>query len=337
MKNRANYFTAVITSLFLLLLMINGKTATAGVTDGIDICMRVIIPSLFPYFVVTAYLNENLLGCSLPGMQCTSKMLRIPNGCQMLLPLGLIGGYPVGAKLIAELYKSKSMDKQTAHILMGYCNNAGPAFIFGIAGATFSSPLIAVLLWIIHITSAIITGILLPKPNIAEVNISTHRMSLPDIIKNSVSAMASVCSWIIIFKVLLSYLNQWIPSILQSPAGILLTGFLELSNGCISASQLSAPATKFIVYAIFFGFGGLCVLLQTVSVTGDLGIGLYFHGKIIQTCISFILALVTSTLLFADLRLSIRDICLTTILSAAVIILTLQNAKKCGNPIHNHV
>jgi hypothetical protein len=71
----------------------------------------------------------------------------------------------------------------------------------------------------------------------------------------------------------------------------MLWGILELTNGCIHLGTLEDPELRFAVCAVLLSFGGLCVTMQTVSVTGKLGSGLYFPGKILQTCITAALVL----------------------------------------------
>ena len=328
MKNKLRIFSISLAVFFLLLFIIEPKTAADGMVEGIDVCLNVIIPSLFPFFVVTAYLNSNLSGYSIPGIRFISKALHLPNGCQMILPLTLMGGYPIGAKLITDMYKSKAIDKRTAHILMGYCNNAGPAFIIGIAGASFSSPIVAVILWILHIISAILTGLLLPKPYSQKADIPIKLTSMSQILKNSITSITSVCSWILVFKILLSYLNHWFHGIIHQPIGIILTGLLELSNGCIAIAQLPTPTHQFILFSVFFGFGGLCVLLQTLSVTDSMGIGLYVYGKVIQTCISLILSIIVSKLLFKNFPFQVPRICVMVCFSIMIIGLMRHRIKK---------
>ena len=151
MNKKSRVLQITLSVVILIVFIIDPNTASSGVAEGIDMCLKVIIPSLFPFFVVSTYLNAILFGYPIPAIQCIAKLLQIPIGGESILLLGLIGGYPVGAKLIADLYYTNKIDKQTAHILLGYCNNAGPAFIFGIAGAAFAS-----------LVTQIFTSIILP-------------------------------------------------------------------------------------------------------------------------------------------------------------------------------
>ena len=331
MKTIKNITNVIASISILILFIIDAQTAAAGVMGGIDMCLKAIFPSLFPFFLITSYLNSVIYGYRIPGIQFITHRLRIPIGGEFILLLGLTGGYPVGAKLIADLCSTKKINKQTANILLGYCNNAGPAFIFGIAGAAFTSPMIPLVLWIIHIFSAIVTGFLLPKPELSEFSaVTKEKSSVAQSMKTSTSACVTVCGWVIVFKILLSYLCTWFPNLFTSSAGIVLTGLLELSNGCIAATQISNPAIRFILFAVFFAFGGFCVFLQTISVTESLGCGLYIHGKIIQTGISIILSCVCSRFLFSDYKNYDFSILIMIILSVTVIFFTVRHAKNCG-------
>ena len=329
MKNQKSKFLFIATFAVFILFIIDAKTAAKGVADGIDVCLKVVVPSLFPFFVITTYLNDMILGHPLRFLLFISKKLHIPSGCEYILPLGLTGGYPVGAKLIADMYNAKKIDKRTAHILLGYCNNAGPAFIFGIAGAAFASPAMPFILWLTLIISAVLTGFLLPKPKEAvRVDSLSSSPSLSKSVKSGISACVSVCGWIITFKIILAYLQQWFANFLLTKSGIIFTGILELSNGCMAATQLENPAVRFTVYSVFLSFGGLCIYLQTASVTERIGLGLYTHGKIIQTCISLVISVVTSIVLFRKEMFSMITASILVTLSAFILMITIRKAKK---------
>ena len=59
-----------------------------------------------------------------------------PQGASALV-LGMLSGYPVGAQTAASLYASGQLTKEETERLLGFCSNAGPAFIFGMVGGLF--------------------------------------------------------------------------------------------------------------------------------------------------------------------------------------------------------
>ena len=50
----------------MLLLILDSKTAVTGAWDGIELCLRTVIPSLFPFFIISAALTSSLAGMKLP-------------------------------------------------------------------------------------------------------------------------------------------------------------------------------------------------------------------------------------------------------------------------------
>lgn len=339
MRRKKRIFSAVLASAVMILLILDAQAVAAASYEGITLCIQVVIPALFPFFVVTTYLNASLSGMRIPVLHLLGRILHIPSGGEYLLLLGLIGGYPVGAQMIADTYRRGQISKRTGQILLGYCSNAGPAFIFGMAGAIFSSLRPALYLWAIHILSAVFTGLLLPRPADATIlQNSAGSTSIVNALHKSISVCASVCGWIILFRVILAYVARLGSGVLQTSSMILLTGILELSNGCFALTGVNAEVTRFVLCSVFLAFGGLCVLLQTMSVVSDLGMGLYLIGKLMQVCISLLATIALQYLLFPSGAFSAR----TTLLILPLCFMSLIGfrilaEKSCGNPEKLHV
>lgn len=333
MKQNKRILSASVAAAVMLLLILDTKTAAEGAAEGIDLCVKVIIPSLFPFFIVTTYLNASLLGLHIPGLHMLGRKLKVPAGSESLLFLGLIGGYPVGAQLIADTYRQGRLDRKTGHILLGYCSNAGPAFIFGITSILFSSPWIPFFLWGIHLISAVLTGLLLPKPEHASLSWeNTADISLVQALRKSISICASVCGWVIIFKIVMAYLARWLFRFCGETTSILICGILELSNGCLRLAEVPSESQRFILCAAFLAFGGLCVILQTLSVTDALSLGFYIPGKIMQTCLSLLTAVPLAYVLFPINDIPVQSAVILILLSSlAVICLAVLTEKSCGN------
>ena len=339
MTKQKRTLSIMIASLLMLLLILDAETARNAAISAIELCMGVVIPSLFPFFVITTYLNNTLLGLSIPGAKMLGKLLSIPYGCESLLIVGLIGGYPVGAQLVADACKENILSKNTGKILLGYCSNAGPAFIFGVAGVLFSSIHITLALWIIHLVSALLIGYLLPRPK-ESLNENQHIKvcTITKALQKSISICASVCGWIVIFKVGITFLDQMIPSVCNPVVSTVIKGLFELSNGCILLYEIQNEAIRFLIVSGLLAFGGICVLLQTMSVTENIGLGLYLPGKIMQACISLILSTIALPFLFPDIKTDFHTRWWILLCSFFLILpLHAYCKKRCGNPENNHV
>lgn len=339
MKRKIHLLSAILAAAALALLIIDTKTAYSGAKAGLSLCTEVIIPSLFPFFVFSNYLCSTLMNQSIVGSTILRKWLHIPVGCESLLIVGLLGGYPVGAQLIAHSCKDNQIDMKTGHILLGYCSNAGPAFIFGVAGSLFTAKWITFSLWVIHICSALITGFLLPRPHVtASKHTQKQSASIIQSVRSSINACASVCAWVILFRVLISYIDKVFISSKSSILSTVIKGMLELSNGCLQLIAIRDDAIRFLLCSLFLAFGGLCVLLQTASVTANIGLGFYLPGKILQTCISVLLSLTLIPILFSVESLSPTDyLSISSLCMVMILLVKITFKKSGGNLIENHI
>lgn len=289
-----------IAVLSMVIIIFDSKTALQGASEGVQLCLQTIIPSLFPFFVLSNILNHYLIGRKIPLLHPLCKHCGIPDGCESVFLLGLIAGYPIGAKLISDAYKEQVIPKTTAHRMLGFCNNAGPAFIFGITTPLFSKFYYVWLIWGLQILSAILVGFILPKTYTNYSNIKQSKsVSIVEAVQSSIKNIALVCGWVIIFRVIISFSDKWFlwrfPMLLKA----FYCGILELSNGIIQLKNLSIEAYRFIAASFLLAIGGLCVGLQTRSVSTLLGSGYYFPGKVLQSLICLFFSIVLQNFLFS--------------------------------------
>lgn len=292
-------WTALLSSFGLLMLILDAKTALYGASEGIEMCLRSVIPSLFPFFVLSALLTGAMNGLSVPALRPLGAVCGIPRGSESILAVGLLGGYPVGAQTVAQACREGRLSRQTARRMLGFCSNAGPAFFFGIVGSKFPRLRMAWALWGIHILSAVLTGALLPGKTRDRVCIKPGPVPSPsDALERSVRVMACVCGWVILFRVMIAFLERWVLWLLPKAAAAAVAGLLELSNGCLRLGDVENVGLRFILASGMLSMGSLCVTMQTVTATRGLGLGMYLPGKALQAGISTVLAFVWQLLFF---------------------------------------
>lgn len=281
-------------------MVLDSKTAVAGMLGGLELCYRTVVPAMFPFLFLSSLLLSELSGKQNRMLQSLAKRLGIPPGGEGILVVGLLGGYPTGAASVADFYKHNKLQRHHAERLLGFCNNAGPAFIFGMAGNLF--PLKAAwVLWGIHILSAIITATILPQTTVTAIKKATqNHISASQALSQSLRVMSYICGWVILFKVLILFCNQWFLWYLPVSMQVLIQGLLELSNGCCSLTSIGNPAIEFILFSVFLSMGGICVLMQTASVASELSMRWYVIGKLIQSSISFLLSIFAAQLIFPN-------------------------------------
>ena len=83
----------------------------AAVEEALSLCARSVIPSLFPFLVISSLLLAmgfgDLTASVLSGLM--EPLFRIGGPGSAALVLGLLGGYPIGAKTAGELYQSHAL------------------------------------------------------------------------------------------------------------------------------------------------------------------------------------------------------------------------------------
>ena len=274
----------------MAVLILDAETALHGASAGIDLCIRSVIPALFPFLICTSYLTGNLSGIPLAFLRPIGELCRIPASSAGIMITGLLGGYPTGAQATAQAWELGTIPKEDARRMLGFFSNAGPAFIFGILSPYFSGIGPLFLLWGVHILSAVAVGFLLPGGHTTDTTIQRPSgISFSQAVSRSVRTMGLICGWIILFRMTILFLERWILWSIPRATGIWITGLLELTNGCVSLSVIDDEPLRFLLASTFLSAGGLCVGMQTISVTGSLGPGMYFPGKVMQCCISTLL------------------------------------------------
>jgi len=276
--------------LFGAMLLIFPQQASTAVREGLQLCFQTVVPSLFPFFVVTNLLIRLHFADALEGFFAPLMMplFRLRGVCAMPLLTGLLGGYPTGAKAAADLYGHGVISRQEAELLLGFCNNCGPSFLLGYVGtAVLESPAAGGQLFCIHVASALLTGMLLcrlyPDRGPALLPCRLPRQSTPlstsftTSVTGAFSSTLQICAYVTVFRVA--------AALLPLPAGTL--GILEMVSGI---AALPPDRAGFVMAAAITAWGGLSVHFQTMSVAEGLSMKRHWLGKTVQTAIAVGLA-----------------------------------------------
>ena len=294
---------------FAVLILLNPVICKNGAINGILICGRIIIPALFPFtmcvlFIMKSGVTQNL-GFLTP---VTQKLSGLCGENFALFVLSLIGGYPVGARLIKEAYNNGRITEKEGGIMLNFCINAGPAFIIGAVGTgIMNSKRTGMLLFFSHIFSSIvlcaISRLLKAETKISKKK-AIKRISLSDNFVISTAEAASTVLNICAFVILFSSLNSYIEVLSQNcpPIKYLLL-FTEVTNGILYEDNL-------FIISFLLGFGGFCVWCQVLSAAKGLMINypLFIVSRLLHGFLS---------VLFTKIFLHIFGITLPTFSSGA--------------------
>ena len=231
-----------------------------------------------------------------------TPLFRLPGCASSALLLGLVGGYPIGAQTAAGLYRDRLLTREEAQRLLTFCNNANPVFLISVLGAgVFGSVRVGVWLWLIHVGSALLTGLVFRKSGHSTARQDVSRVfpcqavslagAFAEAMRTALNGTLAVCASVVLFYVLATPFRA-----LGGLAGAALTGTVELFS---LVPLLTPNRAGFILAAACAGWGGFSVLFQTIAVLE--GSGLHpvscLKGKLVQSLFSGLLAAAVSFLL----------------------------------------
>ena len=273
-------FTFVVIAIFLVIFSRSNLTAA---TNGLTLWATCVVPSLFPFFVITNLLSRtkvvDFVGKLLD--KCMRPIFNVPGIGGFAFVMGLISGYPVGAKIVSDFRENGSITKDEGERMLAFTNNSGPLFIISSVGISlFGDTKTGLLLLSTHILSCITVGIILGKfskksDKEYRRNMNTHTKNgnnlnssktvtfknlgevLGNSINNSISTILMIGGFVVIFSVIISILNQthaldifakFLNPFLSTIgfdlefAKPLLSGIIELTNGVKQVAGVSIKA-----------------------------------------------------------------------------------------------
>ncbi len=278
---KKNMASITIISFFIFIIVLS-KSCMQATKDGLALWNNSVVPSLFPFLIATnllSYTNVSKL-VSRAFSLIMRPLFNVPGVGAYAFLLGVISGYPIGAKVTTDLYTRNACTKSEAERLLSFTNNSGPLFIIGTIGITFFRNIqIGILLFITHILSAISSGVLLglfnrsnekktiksnmricncfKESNTEEMQYTNIGLILKNSIINSIKTILLIGGFIVFFSVIIAILKQshiidifsyFIYSILR-PLNIdinasyitgFLTGIVEITNGISFISLIPA-------------------------------------------------------------------------------------------------
>lgn len=298
------FCTACLIILFGAGLILCTRAVSAAAADAVGLCARMVIPALFPFLVLSSLCLSSGLGDRLSRL-CARPMevlFHLPGSCAPAVVLGLIGGYPVGARTAFDLYDRRLCTGEEAARLLTFCSCCGPAFLCSAVGTVvFGSREVGILLWLCHITAALLIGMVqgrfLPHPRSVRqkttaVSYLPFARQFTQAVSSSFQTILNVCGFVIFFAAAMAMLEDTglLTSIEQMlfflPKGMvtpLLRGLMEMTGGTAalsSATVLTFPQAMALA-ALIAGWGGLSVHTQVLSLREERDIPMtpYFLGK----------------------------------------------------------
>ena len=249
----------------LVIIIIQPETATKGVKNGISLLLTVIIPSLFPFLVLASFIASSKAFYNLSGIvgPLTTRIFKINKNGFIPILMGLTGGYPIGAKVTADLYKTNRLTQNEAERLMLFTVNSGPAFALTAVGTNMlGNTLSGIILYISTILTSLTIGFicrfLSDKKELEINNIITYEKTenvFIDSVASGANAIINISAWVLTFSCLSEIISTFN---FGENTMLFLNAIMEVSNGCKVCSNLVALP---LISAIL-GFGSFSVICQ---------------------------------------------------------------------------
>lgn len=308
MKNIKNYLGTVLSVLYAFFLIVFVKDVCAAVINSLKVCMEVIIPSLYAFMVISGFIvSSNIYAVlSKPFGLVSRYVFRIPEEYFSVFLIGSIGGYPVGARLLADMADKGKIGKNDAEHMLSYCYLAGPAFICSIAGVKlFSSVKVGMIIFAAVIGANIIIGIItglgrkVPPKSGKKVTLDISFDCLIKSIYSGAAGMFSICAVIVFFSSIICILEKlgainYAAGFIAKISGLSFSNSIASVKAFIEISNISGltPNNYSLIplAAALLSFGGICVIIQTAGFTnGRLSTKHFYFSRIFATIISYFL------------------------------------------------
>jgi len=114
-------------------------TAVEASKDGLNTWWTIVFPSLLPFLILSEVLIGfgvvRFLGVLLEPIM--RPLFKVPGVGGFVWAMGMVSGFPTGAKLTARLREEKQLTKLEAERLVSFSNASNPMFIIGAVSAAF--------------------------------------------------------------------------------------------------------------------------------------------------------------------------------------------------------
>lgn len=296
-KKFLNIIIIILTLFFMYQIIVNKFLVYNSISFALDIWVNNLIPSLFPFFIITDILVNYNITYYIPRKirYFCKRIFNITDNMLTILILSMLSGFPNNARNTRLLYDKNLITLEEANHILIFSHFSNPVFILTTVGIFFfSNKLVGIILLISHYLSNFILGILFSgyfnhKSNNKYINdekINFGQVFI-DAINKSVDTILLICGIVTVFLLLSSIINNIFNLSLYNST--LIKGILEITIGIEAVSRLSLPIIyKIVIASCFLAFGGFSVHMQVISQINDTMISYkyFFIGRIFQMIIS---------------------------------------------------
>lgn len=300
----------LMSALTFFLLVLCAEEAIMAMREALSLCARTVIPSLFPFMVASELIVRSGVATSV-GRFCapvTQRIFGIGGEGSPALLLGMLCGFPVGAKSAAGLYQMGKISRGELCRLLCIGNQPSSAFVISAVGISlFGSRRFGMLLYGTTLASGLLVGLichfwmptdltLCPNAKKTKRKNALSVLEFTDAITGAAHGMLSVCAFVCFFATLVGCLSA-IPAMERAPDWLrtLTFGFFELTGGVSRAAACRQASVATYLAALCIGWSGLSVHFQVMCLCDRCEISFrpYFVAKAAQGILNVLLVAVS--------------------------------------------
>lgn len=313
-----NDLICLFITIIMALIISNPAKYINSCYNGLLVWVHNVLPCLFPFLVCTKLLTElNIFNkFSNYFKKIVYKLFKAPPIASYVLLISMISGYPVGAKVISDLYSNGKITSKTANKLCTFCCTSGPIFIVGTVGTIMlKNTKLGVIILLSHLLSNIVNGIIFRNAFVEKDNKQTENeliktdygQALSKSMQNAVLSVLVVGGFISIFYLLIDILTDIhilntfsnLINIIFSPLKIKIgsgisSGIIEITRGCLEISKSNCSnLIKCVTCTGIITFGGISIHCQSLSFLSQakINVKFYFLQKFVHTILSIIICI----------------------------------------------
>ncbi len=242
--------------------------------DGISAWAFNVLPSVLPFMFFTKVLSslDTMSALTRPFSPLSKKIFKTPPISVYAFFMAILSGYPVGSKMVSDLFLQGKITKEDAFKMSSFCSTSGPMFIVGAVGiGMFKSATVGYVLFISHVLGAILNGLVYRNFKLKESAQNSQPLEedkksfdLSEIVLNSTNSILAVGCIITIFFIVIECFSPLF-SLFGSETSAFLQGIVEITKGCLSLSQLPNVKLAVILCSFVISFGGISTVLQSLT------------------------------------------------------------------------
>ncbi len=292
------FVLAVIAAWVVLGIVLYPESAFQASLQGLSIWWNLVFPALFPFLVISEMLIARgaVHALGVLADPFTRLFYRVSGVGGWAVAMGMVAGYPAGAKITADLRNKGLIGRCEAERLLAASHIGNPVFVVTVVAIGFlHRPDLAAFLLGIHYLSAWAAGWLMRFHGANEEPLAAagpnsgpdRRAALPrrclrawrkgreedgrglgqllgDAVLQSIQTLLVIGGYIMIFSVVIHAasifpVSPWVEK--------LLPGLLEVTLGAYHAGQAltSSPMLAMATAGAILGWSGICMQLQVKS------------------------------------------------------------------------